>query len=539
MKWILNKARLVRVSLVFISLCSIVYSLFGVFFAFVSKRLIDVATKNAEGNLLHLVFLLVFMMLFELVLQMADSLVSVKAKGKLLINCREGLYKTILKKDYASSSKFHSGDILNRINGDFSVVVSGIMEIIPDLLMLVTRIVPSFAAVLYLDFVFGIICIAMCPVIFISSRIYGGKMKQLHKKCRQAEGNMLSYMQETLKNILIIKSFGCEEEMTARGTELQNTHFGYTIKRNYINIIVSVMYYIVITMGYYFALGWGAYKISMGIMTFGTLTALLQLVGQIQTPFRSLAALIPRYYSVMASAERVREIEALKDDTINYLTDEECKNIYNKTEKISVKNICFKYEEDYILKDFTLDINKGEFVVISGTSGIGKSTLLKILLGIYKPESGTVELCTKDGEIKMTAEMRRMFAYVPQGNMILSGTIKENIALAKEGATDEEIKYAAKVAGISGYIESLPNGYDTVLGEDGTGLSEGQIQRLAIARAILFDAPVLLLDEATSSLDEKTELLLLENIKALKNKTCIIVSHRDAAKKFCDKNIVF
>lgn len=539
MKWILNKARFVRKELVTISLCNIFYALFGVFFAFVSKKLIDVASNNSSGNLTHIILVLIFMLILELLIQMLMSVLDVHTKGKLSIYCKEQFYKKILYKDYKTVSRYHSGDLLNRITNDFSVVTTGIAEIVPDFLLILTRLLASFVAVFYLDITFGIICVLACPFIAVSSRVYGKRIKKLHKKCQETEGASRSFMQETLKNILMIKSFGKEEEMTERGTALQKENFKYSIRRNYVSMIVNALYYIVMTAGYYLALGWGAYRISTGFMTFGTMTALLQLVGQIQSPVRSFASFIPRYYSIMASAERIMELENLEDDTADYLSKEECDALYDKMQKIEISNVFFKYDKDYILKDFSEEINKGDFVVISGVSGIGKSTLMKILLGIYEPEQGRTCVVFENGRQDISANMRKLFAYVPQGNMILSGTIRENIALAKVGAKEEEIIKAAKIAKIWDYIATLPNGLDTVLGEEGEGLSEGQVQRLAIARAVLYDAPIFLLDEATSAIDEKTEIEILKGIKELENKTCIIISHKDAAMKFCDKNIVF
>ena len=219
-----------------------------------------------------------------------------------------------------------------------------------------------------------------------------------------------------------------------------------------------------------------------------------------------------------ASAERIQELENLEDDKDEYFSFEECLSIYEKMNKIKAHRVCFKYDKDYVLKDFSAEIKKGDFVVISGASGIGKSTFMKLLLGIYAPESGACEIVTDDGNIPLLKSMRRLFALVPQGNMILSGTIKENVMMAKDDATDEEIISALKIAKIWDYIDSLPDKLGTVIGEGGAGLSEGQVQRLAIARAVLYDAPILLLDEATSAIDGETEIEILKGIKSLSDK---------------------
>lgn len=263
---------------------------------------------------------------------------------------------------------------------------------------------------------------------------------------------------------------------------------------------------------------------------------MLQLFGQIQMPFRSLSSVFPQYFAMLASAERIIELEDLPSDYIINESDLDCDAIYHNMKEIRFKNISFAYDNDKILENADLSIKKGELVAVFGSSGIGKSTLLKLLLGIISPSSGDIYINSKnDVKITLDKQTRGIFAYVPQGNMILSGTIRDNITFTKEVFDDEYIIKCARVAEIWDFINSLPNKLDTVLGEKGLGLSEGQIQRIAIARAIFHNSPIILLDEATSALDEKTEIAVLNNIKALKDKMCIIVSHKKAALEICHK----
>ena len=269
-------------------------------------------------------------------------------------------------------------------------------------------------------------------------------------------------------------------------------------------------------------------------MTYGDVIAITQLVNQIQSPFRNMSGLVPQFFGVIASIERLQELEAISDE-------EKTGNVvdvssYNQIEEIVFDNVRFSYSDDSFVSGINMRIKKGEFAVVAGESGAGKSTALKLLLGILKPDEGKIYLTLKDGQKKeLGSNSRKLFSYVPQGNLILSGTIRENVTFANGDVSEEKIVEALKISCIWDFINTLDNGLDTVIGEKGLGLSEGQAQRISIARAILGDAPILLLDESTSALDSKTEEDLLKSIKSLTDKTVIIVSHKQAAFDFCDK----
>ena len=307
-------------------------------------------------------------------------------------------------------------------------------------------------------------------------------------------------------------------------------------KRVKISLLAHICMYIALNAGYYFAIAYCAVKLSMSAMTFGTVSAILQLVNKIQSPFKDISSLIPKFLSVTASAERILELEALKED---YADGKEIgRDIYEKIESIEFENVNFSYDEAPVLKNASFSIKKGEISVIGGESGAGKSTAIKLILGIITPQSGEIFAKTTDGtKIPLNNLTRSLFAYVPQGNLILSGTIRDNLMFGKKDATEEELIKASKTAQIWDFISSLEKGLDTELGEKGLGLSEGQVQRIAIARALLYGAPILLLDESTSALDQNTEASLLTALKEMKNKTCIIVSHKRAAFEICDNLI--
>ena len=532
MKWIIKKSKFILPGILILTLTGMLISLMGVVFALLSKHVLDIATKQVEGELIQAGFMLFAFLLIQLLLEIFQTYYNVYITGKFNVRFKSGLFQTILKKDYMKITEYHTGELMNHITSDVGIVATGLIQMLPQLIFYLTKIVACFIALYFLDPAFALLCLALGPLIFITAYFYRKKMKTLHKNCQAADGAAKSFMQETLKNMLVIKSFGCSTQAAGRSEFLLTKLFKLNLKRNRLSIMANVFFYVGLTAGYYFALAWGAYKIANGMITFGTLTALLQLVSQIQSPFQGLSALFPQYYSMIASAERLMELENLPEDPI----DEKTEWDHEEWSTIHLQDINFAYRDEPILKGSDFLVNKGEFVVITGTSGTGKSTMLKIMLGILKPQSGTATLLLSDGtERALESEKKQLFSYVPQGNLIVSGSIRENVLFFKTDISDEEVIEALKDAQIWDFIKELPEGLDTELGEGGLGLSEGQIQRLAVARAILHGAPVLLLDEATSALDEATELAILSALKARKDKTCILVSHKKAALDVCDK----
>ncbi len=516
-----------------LSVISMFLSLISVRFATASKSVIDIATGQAEGVFLSALLVLAGLLILRLVLQILTSYIDVHASSRFEISLKRHLFKTLIGKDYLAVSKYHSGELLNRINSDVSVIVSGIIAIVPSAVLFITSIVAAFSVLYNIDSTLAIVILCVGPFVAVGARLYSAKYKNMHKLCQEYDGKTKSFMLEMLQNLLVVKSFKSEEKMLDKAETLQRQSYKLQVKRVTVSVVAQIGMFLIFNAGYYFALGYAAWRLSSGEITYGDVTAILALVSQIQSPFKSVSSLVPKAFAVSASIERLIELESLKDEPRSEFTLAD--NAYENLEEIVFSDVNFSYADDSSVSGIDMSIKKGECAVIAGESGSGKSTSIKLLLGIMVPDSGRIFLKTKNGEINIGKETRGLFAYVPQGNLILSGTIRENIAFASENANEGDIIKAAKVAQIWDFICTLDKGLDTELGEKGLGLSEGQIQRLSIARALLHDAPILLLDESTSALDSQTELALLQAIRKMTDKTCIIVSHKQAAFDICDK----
>lgn len=526
--WLHNHTKEIYLKIIVLTFIGIFISRLSVQFALQSKTVLDLATSGELSKDFYIsIGQLIFLVLFQLGLQSFFTVINVETTCKYSMHMREKVFNTLLSKDWQSVTAYHTGELMNRINNDTNIIVNGIMNIIPNFVSLVSRILFVFLALHSLDTTLTYISLVVGPLVLILTRIYSKKMKSLHKKCMETDGITRSFMLEALQNILVIKTYRNHKPVTLKSREYQQENFKYNMKKNYISILMNILFYLGLTAGYYLAFSYCAFKVAKGIMTVGTLTAVVQLIGQVQTPFKSIASCIPQYFAAMASAERIVELYNMKGENYSSVINNEYTT--DNTHLVEINGIYFSYDNNEIIfENADFSMKKGEIVTIGGISGIGKSTLLKLIMGILKPQKGSVK-------VNIKAKNNAFSSYVPQGNMILSGTIKENIAFYRE-INEERITEAAKTAQIYDFISQLPDGFDTVLGEKGLGLSEGQIQRIAIARAIYFDAPLLILDEATSALDENTELQVLKNIKE-SGKSCIIISHKKASFEICDKII--
>ncbi len=451
---------------------------------------------------------------------------------------RTNLFNTILVKKYDKINSYHSGELMNRMTSDTKIVTDGIATIVPNMLYFITQFVGAFVVLILFDWKFTMVFIVAGIVISAVTLLFRGKLKSLHKEVQETDGRVRSFFQEAIESILVVKTFGVEETFGKKGDELQNINYNAKMKRRRISICANAGFSFVFNMGYLLALVWCALKVCANTMTYGTLTAVLQLISQIQTPFVNITKVVPQYYSILASAERIMEIEEIEVEQ-NSGEQISVKPFYECFQKAGFEGIHFNYGRESVLEEGEAWFCKGDFVAIRGISGIGKSTLMKMLLGVFQPSSGHIRLYKDNGEyVEAGPETRGLFSYVPQGNYLFSGTLRENILLINPYAEEKEINEALEISDIKDFVQSLPEGLDTVIGEKGLGISEGQAQRLAIARALLSNAPILLLDEATSALDAETEQNVLKRIKSLNQKTCIIITHKAAALDVCNKEFV-
>ncbi|MGE5398031.1 MAG: ABC transporter ATP-binding protein [Chitinophagales bacterium] len=536
--WIYQNTRSQIPRMVILIVSNAAFAVCGVGFALLSRSVIDGAIAGDRQTLLQYILLLLGVVLLQLFLRLLSRNLEEVIKARLEMSYKSLLFGRLLYKDYPVISTYHSGSLLNHLTSDITIISEGVTTIVPTMVSLLTRLLCAFAVLVAIDHSFALIFAAGGILLFVVIGAFRGLMKRMHKKVLEADGKLRSFMQEALETLLVIKAFGVQGRVSEHAVSLQQSHYRARMKRMKTSILANTGFSFIFQIGYLYALAWSAYKLYMHVISFGTLTAVLQLVGQVQTPFIGLSGLLPQYYGVLASVERIMELEKLQDETevnsagVNYA------EVASGMESLVFEHVSFSYDRECILEDVSLCIDKGDFAALSGASGIGKTTVLKLLLGVYKPNMGEVYLQMNDGNrTYIDQHTRRLFAYVPQGNFLLSGSIRDNIAFIKPEAKDSEIMEAARIACADEFIEELPAGLDTVIGEKGCGLSEGQVQRLAIARAVLCDAPILLLDEASSALDEPTEKRLLENLRSMKDKTCLIISHRPTALNICDKEL--
>lgn len=515
--------------------CSILMAGAFLGLAMAASYLLDIIIGSKQGSPLLWGGVTLGIVLLLAALNILNTNIRVRAGGRIEMRLRKNLFSQLLKKQYSALKQIHSGEIINRLTSDVDVLVNALTTLIPSALSMATKLGAGLVLLFLMEWRFTLVILAVGVGVGVANRLFGKRFRYLHKEIQRTNGVVRSFLQECLENVMAIKSFSNEESIEDKLEHCQQLNYKLRLKRTRILNLANTSIYIIFTVGYYAAMVWGGFGIARGAFTFGTLTAFLQIINQVKTPFRNISGLIPQYFSMAASAERLMELEQLADEKKETAV-KDIDQFYDGLECIRGQNLSFQYQDDEetVLEDTDFSIPKGKLTVISGKSGIGKSSLVKLLLSIETPTKGDLFLQTRRGRIPIDAGTRKLFAYVPQGNLIFSGTIRENLLFGRKGVPEQEMIRAAQAACVWEDILAMPQGLDTQLGERGAGMSEGQIQRLAIARAILSGAPILLLDECTSALDIRTERLVLQNIRDMRTKTIICISHRDAVLDYCD-----
>lgn len=492
----------------------------------VTKDLIDAAVGAQADGLWRFGIALLALVLAEIAIGYISSLVRVYASAKLQRSLQGTLLQDILTKEYASLKSYHSGELVNRVFSDAGVIRGGVLGILPGILSMMVSFIGAAAILIALDWRF-VLLLAVAGVIgIIIVLLFRNPMKERHKRMQKAEDKLHAVIQETLGNIRLVKASLSEGRVMRQIESRQETMEKEQIRQGKFSAIMNNSMGVMFDFSWLFCMLWGCAAIFRGELTYGSLAAMIQLIGRVQGPIASAVSIATQIYGVTASAERLMALTDLPSET----TGETLKDF----DEIHVDHVTFRYDDgtDYVLRDINCTIRKGEFVALTGTSGGGKSSLFQLLLGIYNPTAGKVAYRTGSTETPACRESRSLFAYVPQGNTLFSGTLRENLTMFTDDATDVEIDQALKVACIDDMAAEV--GLDAELGERGVGISEGQAQRVAVARALLTRAPILLLDESTSALDEDTEARMLQNISAMRDKTLLIVTHRRAALSICD-----
>ncbi|UZW14956.1 ABC transporter ATP-binding protein [Clostridium pasteurianum] len=530
-KWIFNITRPFIKYLIIIIILGVVTSLIGISRAVISKHLIDSATSRQSKIMFQMAAIFAGTIVIELIIRALVTVVTSKCNIEISNGIQRKLFSRIVKTKWTEFRKYHSGDLLTRMTSDVDAVTSIITNTVPTLISLSVLLVGSFIAFMFLEPVLGIILIIISPVTVLLSKYFSSKLKKLYLKFQEIESRYRSFLNESIQNIVIIKTFCLEENNINNIRNIQKDRVALTLTRSKITAFANSIMVSGFWINYFLVFGWGAFKLYNNTSTFGSITAMISLIGNIQGPISGMAMLIPQVIAAIGSAERLRQLENLSSDSLEIEYGE------MKTAGIVYENIDFSYKkENPILKDVSINIDAGDTVALIGASGQGKTTFIHLLLALIYPDKGHIFIKDANDKIDVSSATRKFISYVPQGNTLFSGTIRDNLLFGNFDATEEEIEEAVRNASAYEFIKKSPEGFDRILGERGAGVSEGQAQRLAIARALLHKKPILLLDEATSALDADTEIKVLEAIRNLKPRpTCIIITHRTTALGICNK----
>ena len=509
----------------------------GLVSSIASKYMIDIITGFETNKLWIMILIMTGSAVGSLVLNSVVSRISTKLSIYINNDIQADIFDKIIDADWLSLNKYSNGDLLNRFNGDINVVSSNAISWLPTIIIACYNFFATFFVILHYDKIMAVIALSSAPFMLLVSRTMIKKQRNYNRKVREVSSDLMTFEAEVFYNIDTIKSFGIAPEYSRKMRSWQERFRDFSLKYNLFTIKTNILLSSLGTVVQFLAFGYCLFRLWTGDITYGTMTLFLQQRSNLSSAFNKMVSIIPSFLNSSVSAHRIRELVELPKEVHGSLNNDMVK--YGKRGfEISMKDVDFSYVQGKrVITESAFYAAPGEIVALIGPSGEGKTTMIRLILGLIRPEKGEVLLRTWDGkEFPMNVETRSLFAYVPQGNTILSGTIAENMRMVKETATDQEIIEALKISCAWDFVEKMPEGINSSVGERGKGLSEGQAQRIAIARAILRNAPILLLDEATSALDVATERNVLRNIvQKSPNKVCIVTTHRPSVLNLCQR----
>lgn len=536
-KWIFSYSKRYKGAIVFYTLLGIFSTSLGLVSSVAGKYLIDIITGYQMDKLGILVGLMVGSTLFSLVFSSLINRISAKLSIDINNDIQADIFDKIVDADWLALNKYSNGDILNRFNGDIGTVSNNAISWLPTIVIAIYNFIATFLVIMHYDVTMAIIAFASAPFLFLSSRMIIKKQREYGKKVREMSSDLMTFEVEAFYNFDTIKSFGVAPHYSKKMRWWQKKFKDISLEYNLFTIKTNIWLSLLGAMVQMVAFGYCLFRLWTKDITYGTMTLFLQQRSSLSSAFNNVISIIPSFLNSSISAHRIRELVELPKE-VHIPESSEMDVFAEQGFEVRMKDVDFAYVKgNKVITDSDFVACPGEIVALVGPSGEGKTTMIRLILGLVHPEEGKAMLVAANGqEVEMNADTRHLFAYVPQGNTILSGTIAENLRMVKEDATEEEIVEALKIACAWEFVEKMPDTFHSNLGERGRGLSEGQAQRISIARAVLRDAPILLLDEATSALDVTTERQVLRNIVQQRpNKTCIVTTHRPSVLSMCQR----
>lgn len=547
-----------KIYVVYLVILQILLGISSVVYALFMRDMVDGATAGQADVFCRYAIAFAGLVVLQIAMRALSRFLVEYTKVSMENRFKKRLFACLLSKNYESVGGIHSGEWLNRLTSDVNIVADGIVQILPGLSGMVMKLGAALVMLLIIEPRFGYIILPGGLILVFFSTAFRKVLKNMHKKIQESDGKLRILFQEYLESLLVVRAYGVEDMAKEEVTGQMKDYKKKMLTRNHFSNLCNVGFGVIMQGAYVGGAVFCGYGILTKTMSYGTFLAVIQLIGQIQAPFANITGFLPRYYAMIASAERLMDAERLpeREETEVYEAAMVHQKYREEMTDFGLKNAGFTYQspvlhsmdddsridhKTVVLKDINMEIQKGEYVAFTGPSGCGKSTVLKLFLGLYPLDEGERYLHIHGQKMPLHSAWQKLFAFVPQGNHLMSGTIREIVGFSDKNSMEdkERLMTALRIACADHFVEELPEGVDTVLGERGAGLSEGQMQRLAVARAIFSEHPILLMDEATSALDEATEKQLLHNLRSMTDRTVLIVTHRPAVLQICDKIVHF